>query len=691
MPNNFFTPTFELQFVDSSGDPLVDGGLYIYQPGTTTWKVAWTDNSKSVPYLPFGPPPGYTPIDLGSDGKIPLYLEGSYHIVLVDSGDNTILDIDDVDFNNTAFRNHIADTSTSVPRSLQAKLEDTISVMDFGAVPDGSTDNTDQFQDAIDYLEERGGGTLFIPRGVFNFADEDNLVIAFSNITVLFGGCKLLKAGSGNLFTVEGTSSKPVVSNIHFRGNGVITTPDTPRESLSTAIYLGTGTYSLENIRIDGLVIDGMGQAGIATKPGSSNGSVNGLTIANISVLNNGVLSAAIPGWSCAILLQPHGGANNTNLFISNCVCQQDNTLADSIALLAYDFETVMINNCSFEGGVASVVAVGYHCQTVNCSNVFITSDITATSGSSTLRIGGGTNSFFSFDNIQILDTTASSTDRLGIRFSLDSDSAKGSLSNIYLQLPIKHSNSTGSDAMKDWKLSNIRFEIGSNYTEAKIIDLGVNTQDCILENITGDREVYVKGDNNILSDINVTGADTFGITIEGDDNKAINANVSIIVGAASQVGVSLTGDRNKVIGGSFNLTGADNSMKVVSGTANEIIKPTFMNLPVLEGGSGTLYDYPRVTENTSADTTVYLVQYVDGSTVIFENKISSIIRTVNLPEDNLINGQQFKVVLSGDDLGSVSINYDSNLVVSLPTPGDWADVQYDGTKWICTAKGETT
>jgi len=61
----------------------------------------------------------------------------------------------------------------SVERSLQSKLDETVSVIDFGAVPDGSTDCTQAFETAFDELfknpDEKYKKILFIPNGTYAF------------------------------------------------------------------------------------------------------------------------------------------------------------------------------------------------------------------------------------------------------------------------------------------------------------------------------------------------------------------------------------------------------------------------------------------------------------------------------------------------------------------------------------------
>jgi hypothetical protein len=61
----------------------------------------------------------------------------------------------------------------ATPRTVQAKLRDTVSVKDFGAVGDGVTNDTAAIQAAIDAAEDAGGGAVYFPTGEYLVSASD--------------------------------------------------------------------------------------------------------------------------------------------------------------------------------------------------------------------------------------------------------------------------------------------------------------------------------------------------------------------------------------------------------------------------------------------------------------------------------------------------------------------------------------
>jgi hypothetical protein len=156
----------------------------------------------------------------------------------------------------------------AVPRSAQGKMRERVSVLDYGAFGDGTTDDTPAFAAAVQYLVGLGGGTLYAPRGTYllngstgadafkngvllpdtngSFTDRrgiliegdgpETLLLAGSTDMIvvrssrLWSGCRNLKISGGGLANVWGagivpesiTQTTELVSNSYQRWRNVL-------------------------------------------------------------------------------------------------------------------------------------------------------------------------------------------------------------------------------------------------------------------------------------------------------------------------------------------------------------------------------------------------------------------------------------------------------------------------------------
>lgn len=131
----------------------------------------------------------------------------------------------------------------SVERSLQTKLDEYVSVLDFGATPDGSTDCTEAFETAFDELFKNSDSkykkTLRIPNGIYLFTTDlripstailmgDNpreTILRIENNNIIF----VSENGTDGISTEFNDSDKPhdiIMSNLtieHNTGQTIIT------------------------------------------------------------------------------------------------------------------------------------------------------------------------------------------------------------------------------------------------------------------------------------------------------------------------------------------------------------------------------------------------------------------------------------------------------------------------------------
>jgi hypothetical protein len=165
------TPSPKMQFFDANGNPLVGGKLYTYSAGTTSPLATYTDST--------GTSANTNPIILDSRGEANVWLGvGSYKMILKDSVDALIWTVDNIlgapssnaalvalaASNGSSLVGFIQSGTGAVATTVQAKLRETVSVKDFGAVGDGVADDTSAIQAAINSVLTKNG-SVFFPAG----------------------------------------------------------------------------------------------------------------------------------------------------------------------------------------------------------------------------------------------------------------------------------------------------------------------------------------------------------------------------------------------------------------------------------------------------------------------------------------------------------------------------------------------
>lgn len=244
------------QFSDDNGNPLSGGLLYTYAAGTTTPQTTYTSIS--------GVTANTNPVVLDAAGRVvgEIWLTDaiSYKFVLKTSAGVTIGTYDNVTGNSSGiYAAFAAPTGSSlvgfiqsgtgaVATTVQAKLRESVSVKDFGAVGNGIADDTAAFIAAL-----AASTNVTIPVGTFKLTS--NITVPSSSILTGKGNATILKptvavticliqsAGSSlNSFFIDGSSttsavgilcgdpagggaSKPSITNIRitgFTGTGAV-------------------------------------------------------------------------------------------------------------------------------------------------------------------------------------------------------------------------------------------------------------------------------------------------------------------------------------------------------------------------------------------------------------------------------------------------------------------------------------
>ena len=180
-----------------------------------------------------------------------------------------------------------------VTRDVQAKLRETVSVKDFGAVGDGVVDDADSIRAGIDYLLSIGGGTLFFPDGEYIVGNaSSNLLTTCIEIRVgennisLIGQSKentivKMKAGTNSmLLNINTNDLSGSCNNIEVRNM----TLDGNRANNPTGGYCIRGGGSISNVVFDNLIIKNSGTYGI----GCQHGTLKDVTFSNLIIQDTG-------------------------------------------------------------------------------------------------------------------------------------------------------------------------------------------------------------------------------------------------------------------------------------------------------------------------------------------------------------------------------------------------------------------
>jgi hypothetical protein len=223
------------QFFTDSGVPLAGGLLYTYLAGSTTPTTTWADNS--------GVTANANPIVLDAGGRVAAEIwltpGTDYKFVLKTSTGVQIWSKDNIPGLSTdsADLTFLQAGTGAVTRTVQSKLRDTVSVMDFGAVGDGVTDDTAAINAALAASDD-----VFVPAGTYKITSTISIPQRKSLRGVGYKSRLAATIASGAVISITSGNGPTEVSG--FRITGTATTG----VSVNNA-----QTLIVDNISLDGL------------------------------------------------------------------------------------------------------------------------------------------------------------------------------------------------------------------------------------------------------------------------------------------------------------------------------------------------------------------------------------------------------------------------------------------------------
>lgn len=278
-------PTYPI-FTETDGLPLENGYIWIgtanLDPQINPINVYWDAALTQPAGQPIRTEGGY-PVNSGTPAR--LYVNSDYSIRVMNKNGSVVysapaaterysdvvvigVNAEDVIYNPPFLG--------AVQTNVEAKLSQTVSVKDFGAVGDGVTDDTAAIQLAV----SSGAGAVYFPSGTYKV---DGRVLLPSNVRVFGdGAASVLKKTStatqrNTFYFSSGSASNVEIDHLNFFSDRTMANADTAviDGSINTTnydnIYIHDNIFSYTN--------DGTGCILIAAKPTT--------TASNIRIVNN--------------------------------------------------------------------------------------------------------------------------------------------------------------------------------------------------------------------------------------------------------------------------------------------------------------------------------------------------------------------------------------------------------------------
>jgi hypothetical protein len=212
-----------VQQLDANGNPVSAAAFYFYLTGTTTPATVYSDTDLTTPLS--------NPVVADSAGRLAnVYLDPAvtYRVrVYTAVGGSLIRDIDPYSITSSASAVTYLSTATgAVSRTASSKLDDMLSAKDFGAVGNGSTDDTaalQAFVTACETLKKRG----YIPGTASYYKVTSPITFSSTGGDIVGAGTDGTKIkASGNfaeVFLFEGSAAGKTISDVWIDTSGTTT------------------------------------------------------------------------------------------------------------------------------------------------------------------------------------------------------------------------------------------------------------------------------------------------------------------------------------------------------------------------------------------------------------------------------------------------------------------------------------
>ena len=257
----------------------------------------------------------------------------------------------------------------AVPRSVQSKERDIVSVKDFGAQGDGVTDDTAAIQAAFNAVPQYGN--VYFPDGIY--ITSATLTVPTDNLTIY--GSATIKAKNGTNFAAmlsAANRTDVILDGLTFDANKA------GRAATQTGAFSGLNfNFSVDCSVINCTVQNTLGFGGASTVAIAASGGATRFTCSNVKFLNCGQSATTLPsdgifirGNFCLIENCYASGVTDTAFVLEGCNysrisnCTIENTTA--FAAISNDTSDDIVGNsidgisgtCNYVGSTGGIIAV---------------------------------------------------------------------------------------------------------------------------------------------------------------------------------------------------------------------------------------------------------------------------------------------------------------------------------------------
>lgn len=616
---------------------------------------------------------------------------------------------------------HIASGAGAVARTVQAKLRDFISVKDFGAVGDGTTDDTAAIQAALDYITTNGG-TLIFPAGhVFALDDAGGVarpvgagagpapagtctakftLTDADDITLTGGGTlKLLRTASGGgtydaynwHFFQLNSCSRVKVHGLTFIGNRTIPEANINYNGEQGEVFRLSGCT---DVQITGNYFTLVSISSVRVMADSSNVVIDG--------------NIAFDGNDCFVLVgddaSPAAENDPRDVVISNNII--DKFYTDAGVKVRYAAHNVLIdgnNIIAYQGG-----------DTQNPPALMVRGKSNADDRVTDIVVSNNRIESIGLAAVSMLDTLAP-TGRYPKNVTFIGNTIKGNVSTKGRN--IKLVGNTIEGVIEHLLAADI--DIDGN----RIIYAGGGSSRTLSLGAAGDYAASVR-DNRIVTNgtghsiyaENITRLSVVGNTVEKngtttgvsnqleiyvpENGDAVVAGNQFFQAASYRLGscirvngqganslVSITGNTFRNAGAySIRRAAALSGDGVVTGNAS--YGPTTADYLDSTGGyflADNTWPLKVGTNVGNANATLSC-----GSSAPVQRFATALTagRTVTLSTTGAYRGAKFRIVREAAATGSFNISVGTGPLKALTAAGQWCEVEYDGSAWFLSAYG---